>query len=66
MPRAYHVADNDAASLVKVARGELYGGLLVVEEHVAQVVRQSELRQSLARVIGEVVRDLEVDVIGRE
>ena len=45
---------------------DLHGRDLEVEEHVSEVLRNAELGEPVARFLRQVVRHLEVDVVGCE
>jgi hypothetical protein len=66
LAQADDVADEHAAALVQVVGGDLHRRLLELEELVAEVAGDAELGQAGARLLGEVVGHLEVDVIGRD
>ena len=61
-----HVADEDAAALVQMVGGDLDGLDLELEQLVAEVTRDAELRDAGASLLGQVVGHLDVDVVGRE
>ena len=66
LAQADHVADQHAAALVQVVRGDLHGGRLEVEQPVAELARNAELGQAGARFLRQVVGHLEVDVVRRD
>ena len=59
------VADEHAAPLVQMMRGDLHGRRLEVEKLVAEVARNAKLGQAGPRLLRQVVGDLDVDVMGR-
>ena len=59
------VADEHAAPLVQVMRGDLHGRRLEVEKLVAEVPGNAKLGQAGSRLLRQVVGDLDVDVMGR-
>ena len=62
----HHVADQHAAAFVQMVRGDLYCRGLKLEQPVAEVPRDPELGQAGARLVREVIRHLEIDVVGRD
>ncbi len=66
LPRPTTSPMQDAAALVEVVGGDLDGGVLELEQRVAEVARDAELGQAGARLLGQVVGHLHVDVVGRE
>ena len=66
LAQADDVADDHAAPPVQVVRGDLHGGGLEVEEPVSEVPGNAELRQPGPRLLRQVVRHLDVDVMRRD
>ncbi len=65
LAEADHIADDDAAALVEMVRGDLDGGLLELEKRVAEVAGNAELGQPGAGLLRQVIGHLDVDVVGR-
>ena len=60
-----HVADQHAIPLVQVMRGDLHRRLLELKQPIPKILGNLKLRETGARFLGQVVRHLEIDVIGR-
>ena len=65
LSEADHIANKDTATLIEMVGGDLDGGHLVIEKAIAELGRNSELRQSSPSLLRQVVSHLEIDVIGR-
>ena len=60
------IADEDAAAFVEMVGGDLDGGGLKVKQGIAEVGGDAEFGEAGARLLGEVVGDLDVDMVGVE
>ena len=47
-------------------RGDLDGGRLVLEQLVAELCRDAKLGEAVPSLLGEVISDLDVDVVRRD
>ncbi|OQA29127.1 MAG: hypothetical protein BWY57_03389 [Betaproteobacteria bacterium ADurb.Bin341] len=63
LAQADHVADHDAAALVQVMSGDFDCRFLEVEESVAEIARDAELRQTGAGLLRQMVGGFDVDVV---
>lgn len=60
------IADNDAAALVKMPCRDLYCRRLIVEQFPLKYLRQLELCKPCPRLLRQVVRHFEVDMVRRD
>ncbi len=65
LPEADDIADYDAATFVEMMCGDLDSRLLELEQSVAEVGGNAELVETGASFLGQVIRHLHIDVIGR-
>ena len=65
LAESHHIPDQHPAPLVEMVRGDLHGGGLKLQQLVAEIARDAELPQAGARLFGEVVRHLDIDVVRR-
>ncbi len=59
-----HIADEHSSTFVEMVGGDLDGSRLELEEPVAKVAGNAELRESGAYLLRKVVGDFQVNVIG--
>ena len=60
-----HIADQHAVALVQVIGGDLDGIFLELHQLAIEHLRNAELADTLARFARQVIRHLQIDVIGR-
>ena len=65
LAKTHHIADENPAPFIEMVRGDLYRSGLELKELMAEIAGNAELREPGACFLGEVIRHLEIDMVGR-